>query len=96
MEELQRKHDGCLSFAASETLEKAEVQNNLILKCRIEKAIRRIVKRVKLEEGQSLQAWCFMRVFPVHSRVRSACHVSPCLTSCRMYAATLCLLRTGN
>ena len=64
MEELQRKHDGCLSFAASETLEKAEVQNNLILKCRIEKAIRRIVKRVKLEEflahilrGEDLPDW---------------------------------------
>ena len=63
MEELQCKHDACLSLAASQTLEKAELQNNFTLKCRIEKAIRRIEQQVRVQDAQALRAVCLMRVF---------------------------------
>ena len=71
-EELQRKLLECnLLLDGDEALKKFEKHHISVVKGRIEKAIRRVETRSKIELSAALQAKCFMRVFPSHSRALS-------------------------
>ena len=73
--ELQDKLRDCaLLLDGDKALTKSEKHHVSVVEGRIKKAIRRVEIQSNNERIIALQAECFMRVFPLHSRVRLACH----------------------